>query len=198
MNQKITHTGLTLAMLLLSSCASQADQQETVDNVDDSSQAVTGLPSCSPGRAAGVVSGKQAALLDTIAFAEGTEARGEDGYNVEFTYKYFTDCSHHPNRTNCSGKLCSTAAGRYQFLRDTWARLGYASFTPGNQARGGLKLIRQRGSEVPADRALTATEFSNLMSRASYEWASLPPGRYGQPSYSMSRMRTEYCRRAGC
>ncbi len=45
---------------------------------------------------------------------------------------------------------------------------------------------------------MTASEFSNAMSRLSYEWASLPPGRYGQPVKTQSQMRNDYCSNAGC
>ncbi len=154
--------------------------------------------SCDPSRARGVVAAPQKALLDTIAYAEGTRGRGQDGYNVIFTYQYFTSCTVHPRRLACSGSLCSDAAGRYQFLSTTWAGLGLASFTPDNQERGALKLIAQRGASVPSTRVLSATEFANVMDRISFEWASLPPGRYGQPNYSVSALRAEYCRLGGC
>ena len=61
-----------------------------------------------------------------------------------------------------------------------------------------MKLVSRRGANVPSGRPLTATEFVNVMDRISYEWASLPPGRYGQPSYSMSATRAKYCAFAGC
>lgn len=61
-----------------------------------------------------------------------------------------------------------------------------------------MTLVRNRGGSVPSDRAMTATELSNLLDRISYEWASLPPGRYGQPNYSYAQVRAEYCRLAGC
>jgi muramidase (phage lysozyme) len=138
------------------------------------------------------------ALLDTIAFAEGTRGRGQDGFNVIFTYKYFSDCGRHPRAIQCSGRLCSDAAGRYQFLSTTWSRLGLPTFNPENQERGALKLVSGRGVSLPAGRALTATEFNNAMDRLSYEWASLPPGRYGQPSYSYTALRRTYCGFAGC
>ena len=70
---------------------------------------------------------------------------------------------------------------------------------PENQERGAAYLISTtRRVNVPQDRAMTAAEFSNAMSKLSYEWASLPPGRYGQPSKSSSQMRTFYCNLAGC
>ncbi len=155
-------------------------------------------PTCSPSRAIGTVPAKHKALLDTIAFAEGTRGRGQDGYNVQFTYVYFDDCTRHPRRVQSSGGLRSDASGRYQFLSTTWDTLGYSTFYPDNQERGAMKLVARRGLSVPESRAMTATELSNLMDRISYEWASLPPGRYGQPSYSLSRIRSQYCTFAGC
>lgn len=156
------------------------------------------LPSCSPARAVGAVPEMHRALLDTIAYTEGTRGRGQDGYNVEFTYVYFDDCTDHPRQLQSSGGLYSDAAGRYQFLSTTWDSLGYPNFYPDNQDRGAMVLVRNRGGYVPTDRAMTATELSNLLDRLSYEWASLPPGRYGQPNYSYSQVRAEYCRNAGC
>jgi muramidase (phage lysozyme) len=98
----------------------------------------------------------------------------------------------------CSGSHCSTAAGRYRFLDKTWAELGFSSFSPPSQDKGAMKPIGRRGVTVPTNRAMTATEFANAMNRLSWEWASLPPGPYGQPVYSMSATRKEYCRLAGC
>jgi muramidase (phage lysozyme) len=156
-------------------------------------------PTCSPSRANGAVSTAHRALLDTIAVAEGTRGRGgQDGYNVMFTYALFSDCARHPRRLQGSSGLRSDAAGRYQFLSTTWDSLGLPNFYPDNQDRGAMRLVARRGFTVPESRPMTATEFSNLMDRISYEWASLPPGRYGQPSYSLSRMRSQYCSFAGC
>jgi muramidase (phage lysozyme) len=158
----------------------------------------TGIASCSPSRAAGIVSAPRKALLDTIAYAEGTRGYSQDGYNVLFNFVTISDCNHHPNRTICSGGYCSTAAGRYQFLTATWNGLGLPNFRPENQTKGAMTLISWRKATVPSDRPLTATEFSNVMDRISYEWASLPPGRYGQPMKSMSTLRAQYCKFAGC
>lgn len=163
-----------------------------------SAPASGGTGSCSPARAVGVVSSKRKALLDAIAWAEGTRGYSQDGYNVLYSFKTITDCNSHPNRVICSGSYCSSAAGRYQFLNTTWKGLGLPNFRPENQTRGAMTLIAWRKGTVPADRAMTATEFANLMNRISYEWASLPPGRYGQPVKSMSTLRAEYCKTAGC
>lgn len=154
--------------------------------------------SCASSLATGAVPRKHRALLDTIAFTEGTRGHGQNGYNVTFAYHYFSSCAQHPNLRICASGYCSTAAGRYQFLTTTWRGLGYSSFGPANQDRGGMKLVSRRGANVPTGRAMTATEFANTMNRISYEWASLPPGRYGQPSYSMATTRRHYCALAGC
>ncbi|MBI2388829.1 MAG: SH3 domain-containing protein [Deltaproteobacteria bacterium] len=164
----------------------------------DKISGVVGAESCSPSRAVGVVSAKRKALLDTIAYAEGTKGHGYDGYNILYAYRTISDCNRHPNRVICSGAYCSSAAGRYQFLNTTWNGLGLPNFRPENQTRGAMTLIAWRKGTVPADRAMTATEFANLMNKISYEWASLPPGRYGQPIKSMSSLRGVYCGYAGC
>jgi muramidase (phage lysozyme) len=154
------------------------------------------LPSCDPKRAVGAVNRFQKALHDAIAFAEGTRGRGQDGYNVIFSYQYFTNCDRHPDRVICSG-ICSSAAGRYQYLTTTWNGLRLPSFNPENQERGAEVLIRRRGVNMPTTRALSSTEFSNAMNALSWEWASLPPGRYGQPVKTLSQMRTNYCSNVG-
>ena len=177
--------------------SSGSDTNADTEPTDSTTEDLSG-GSFAASLANGAVSAKHRALLDTIAFTEGTRNHGQNGYNVTFAYHYFSSCAHHPNLNICSGGYCSTAAGRYQFLHGTWAGLGYGNFGPANQDRGGMKLISRRGARVPTGRALTATEFVNTMNRISYEWASLPPGRYGQPSYSMSATRREYCKFAHC
>lgn len=169
-------------------------------------EATTPPPSgttCAPSRAAGVVSRYQKALHDAIAFAEGTRGYSKDGYDVMFSFRTFSSCQVHPNRCIAFGSSCSTAAGRYQFLTTTWNSVksarSLASFEPENQERGAAYLISNtRRVTVPQDRPMTAAEFSNAMSKLSYEWASLPPGRYGQPNKTMTQMRTTYCSYAGC
>ncbi|MBS2018410.1 MAG: glycoside hydrolase family 104 protein [Deltaproteobacteria bacterium] len=192
---------LAASALLVTTGCSQATEETPSDGegevVGEASDELGG-DSCAPSLAAGAVPSKHKALLDTIAVTEGTRGRGKDGYNVTFAYRYFSSCVRHPNMNVCSGRLCSTAAGRYQFLKRTWDSLGYANFGPANQEKGAMKLVGRRGVTVPTGRAMTATEFTNAMNRLSYEWASLPPGRYGQPSYSMSATRAKYCGFAGC
>lgn len=159
--------------------------------------------SCNPAGGQNVVSRFEKGYHDAIAWAEGTRGRAQDGYNVMFSYRLFNSCAQHPNQCLRFGRTCSTAAGRYQFLTRTWngarraRRLG--SFEPGNQERGAQYLIANvRRATIPQDRALTAAEFNNVTSKLSYEWASLPPGRYGQPVRTSQQLRTFYCEQVGC
>jgi len=159
--------------------------------------------SCAPERAKDIVSRYQKALHDTIAHAEGTRNSAKDGYNVLFSHLTVTSCARHPNRCIKFGSTCTTAAGRYQFLLGTWNSIanakGWATFEPENQERGAAYLIASvRKATVPQDRPLTASEFTNVITKLSFEWASLPPGQYGQPKKSISELRTVYCSLAGC
>ena len=153
--------------------------------------------SCDPENASGVAARYERALLDTIAYAEGTRGRGKDGYNVTFAYRYFDRCDEHPNMKVCAGALCSTASGRYQFLHKTYQGLKLPNFWPESQERGALELVKRRGVTLPSA-PLTATQFANALDRLSYEWASLPPARYGQGKLTLDQVREEYCELARC
>lgn len=158
---------------------------------------------CAPSRASGVITSYQKALHDSIAYAEGTRNHSKDGYDVMFSFRIMNSCQSHPNQCIRFGSTCSTAAGRYQFLNGTWRSIASArnlgTFEPENQERGAAYLISTtRRVSVPQTRAMTASEYANAMSKLSYEWASLPPGRYGQPSKTQSQMRSLYCSVAGC
>lgn len=158
---------------------------------------------CDPARAEGAVGNYQKALHDSIAWAEGTRNYSEDGYDVMFSFKIMNSCNKHPNQCLKFGSSCSTAAGRYQFLKGTWDSVKSANslpnFEPESQEVGAKYLVGTvRHVTVPQGRAMTASEFSNAMSKLSWEWASLPPGRYGQPNKSSSQMRNFYCSLAGC
>jgi muramidase (phage lysozyme) len=159
--------------------------------------------SCDPERAVGAVGEYDKALHDSIAYAEGTRDYAKDGYNVMFSHKLFDSCHAHPNTCVKFGNSCSTAAGRYQFQIKTWNAVKSAkdleSFEPEDQERAAAYLVGTvRHVTVPEDRPMTASEFSNAMTKLSWEWAALPPGQYGQPSKSMSQMRSMYCALAGC
>lgn len=115
-------------------------------------------------------------LLDTIRYAEGTH--GEDGYKTMFSGAKFNDFSKHPDTvytTIFNGKeLKSAAAGAYQFMPDTWSRVSKAinaiDFSPPNQDRGAIFLIKERGVYNLAKQG----EIKKTIFGLCKEWASLP------------------------
>lgn len=134
----------------------------------------------------GSLSPNMKAYLDMLAYAEGTS--GADGYRTIFTGKTFTDMSKHPRDKQCSGSLCSDAAGRYQFLSTTWDGLGLPDFTPSNQDIGAVKLIDQDG-------ALNDVESGNIsaaIAKNNTTWASLPGSPYGQPTKTEAELLEVY------
>ena len=186
------------AVMALSTIGCGVEPETDEEPMSESSSNLS-APSCDPSRAAGAVPAKHRAMLDTIAFTEGTAGScGEDGYNTGFAYHCFASCNAHPNTVWSAGSYHSSAAGRYQFLNTTWAGLGLPDFGPKNQDLGAMKVIVRRHVTLPLDRALTATEFSNAMKKLSYEWASLPFSPYGQPTKSLATTRAKYCSFAGC
>lgn len=133
------------------------------------------------------------AFLDVIAWAEGTDKSIGDnmrsGYDIIFTFDKFSNFSDHPRRLRHGGGLSSDAAGRYQFLSTTWdfvaSGLGLPDFSPASQDKAAIQLIKHRGamSDIEAGRVEAACD------KLSWEWASLPPGRYGQPIISYAKVK---------
>lgn len=147
------------------------------------------------------------AFLDMIAYSELkpgliTELT-DDGYRVIVGStpkkpKLLASYDKHPGiLVRLSPTLASTAAGRYQFLKRTWAnlqkQLGLTDFSPESQDRGCIALIRGRGAldEVKAGK------FDEAMALCSKEWASLPGAGYGQHENSRQELRDAYLRAGG-
>jgi muramidase (phage lysozyme) len=84
------------------------------------------------------------AWLDTIAWAESGKS-----YYTLFGGGTFSG-NQHPNRAITANGYTSTAAGRYQFLFDTWRgiqrKLGLTDFSPVNQDIAALELTAERGA----------------------------------------------------
>jgi muramidase (phage lysozyme) len=176
-----------LPLVLLSSLAAAlgACSGSVGEDVDSSGAAASG-DTCSPALADGAVTKFEKALLNTIATTEGTyHSDANDGYDVTFDFHHLSSCVHDTDVAICSGGLCSTAQGRYQFLYTTYEGLHLPNFEPNHQDIGAMMLVHGRVA-VPDTRVLSYDEFVGVMNEISYEWASLPPGRYGQPSRSMS------------
>lgn len=128
------------------------------------------------------------AMLDTINWCEG-----EPGYNQLFSYKPFDNNGPHPDVCIPFGDTCSTAAGRYQFLYNTWQDtikvLGIPDYmSASNQDQAALQRIDYRGAMDDVD----SGNIESAVSKLSYEWASLPPGRYGQPIKTLDQVLNYY------
>jgi len=114
------------------------------------------------------------AFLDTIASAEGTASA--DGYRTQYTGTTFVSFSDHPREMRCGRrygkKLCSDAAGRYQFLSTTWDRFAkkfsLTDFGPENQDLVAVELIREKGAleDIEAGRLQSAVR------KLAYIWPS--------------------------
>ena len=153
------------------------------------------------------------ALLDTIAFAEGTRGNGDYGRVVNGTVigaanpklpfdrslvgkrnVTVSDLRHHPNLlVQVAPGLRSSAAGRYQFLNKTWRGLGMKDFSPRSQDLAAIKLMQGRGMITP----LLRGDFNTAIHKGAPEWASLPTasgGSFygGQGAKSLSSLRSAY------
>ncbi len=124
------------------------------------------------------------AFLDMIAWAEGADYdslvnRGRFNHAL-------TDLSWHPH-INVNG---STAAGRYQFLADTWeeaaAALNLPDFSAHSQDLAALYLIDRRGG---LQQVLNG-DLDGAIRAVRREWASLPGAGYGQGEKSIADLRS--------
>jgi murein DD-endopeptidase MepM/ murein hydrolase activator NlpD len=128
------------------------------------------------------------ALLETISQVEGTS--GPDGYRTMFGGgKFSAPPWKHPDTVVRSGGYASAAAGKYQFMPGTWASaakaLGLTDFSPANQDKAALWLVKNRG--VNPSKQLTISDFEVL----GKEWAGLSPY-YGQTSRTAAQSYNIY------
>ncbi|MFH3939162.1 glycoside hydrolase family 104 protein [Acinetobacter nosocomialis] len=124
-------------------------------------------------------------MLNLIANAEGVK----HGYNTLFGNERFDDLSQHPGIkkqfTQTDGKQnVTTAAGRYQFLKDTWDgvanQLDLKDFSPKNQDIAAVALLAQNGA-LPS---VLKGDFKTAVQKSGSTWASLPSSPYAQPKRS--------------
>lgn len=138
------------------------------------------------------------AFLRVIRYAEGTAS--DDGYQIEFTGTRFYNFGDHPRRVRCSGRLCSSAAGAYQFLETTWddvARsIGARDFSPEWQDQAAIELIRREGALADVE----AGRIEQAIAKTANVWASFPThygdyyGYYGQSVVPMEYLVGEFRR----
>jgi len=149
------------------------------------------------------------ALLDAIAFAEGT-ANQPDPYRVCYAYSHtIKSFGDHPTALGewrgvvltdeqCRGAglgpgCKSTAAGKYQITVSTWrplkTQLKLPDFTPASQDRAAVELLRQVGALDLIRRG----DLAGALAAARRTWASLPGANYaGQGMRSSSQMLSAY------
>lgn len=136
------------------------------------------------------------AFLNMIAYAEGTS--GTSGYRMQYTKALFYDYSDHPREIICAvygstGKeLCSSAAGRYQFLQKTWdyvaPKVEAANFGPLHQDRAAIFLLLEKG----AIELILRNDIESAIQLMNKTWASFPGSPYGQKTYSLSHLKDVY------
>jgi murein DD-endopeptidase MepM/ murein hydrolase activator NlpD len=148
-----------------------------------------------PGGPGGSVGTKeQRAMLDAIAFAEGTRDQPKKGYNTMFTFKQFSGYEDHPRKINRGGGYSSDAAGRYQFLSTTWDRLarklGLKDFSPENQDKAAIELAKEKGiTQNILEKEGMSARVSRLLGT---QWAAMSGSNLGQGTKSLSSIQKAY------
>jgi muramidase (phage lysozyme) len=157
------------------------------------------------------------AFLRMIRVGEGTI--GSRGYETlfgggSFIKDFKKDWSSHPNIQMPFGNTTSSASGAYQVLIDTWniykshaKRYGVTSFSKQDQDIFCVTLLKHKvkgtpdgdhfknsktGRRMNALELIIADRIDDAIKISSYEWASLPPSRYGQPSTTLEKARQHY------
>lgn len=160
------------------------------------------------GTGSSATGGEIGALLDTIAFAEGTAHMPNSGYNTHFGHSQTADLSRHPAKIITKGGYSSDAFGRYQFLSTTWGNVGGGAMTPERQDWGATRLVLMRlglpqnkaGAKQLEKMLQTNGLSGGLVDKLAPEWASFPTlatgtSYYGQGGKSLTALQAEYMKR---
>jgi muramidase (phage lysozyme) len=149
------------------------------------------------------------AAVDCIAQSELGSAlqaipEAEDGYRIVVGSTpakpiLFSSYANHPNQLIVlKNGLQTTAAGRYQFLHKTWvalqAKLHLRDFTPINQDRACIELLRECGAyaHFAKCRLFNPDEFAQALKCAAPIWASLPGAGYSQHENKINDLATAF------
>lgn len=135
-------------------------------------------------------------FLRLIMWCEGTnklEDKGVSPYSIVVGYSlpHISNFADHPRRrVKLSSSLVSSAAGAFQFLESTWDRikvkLSLPDFNTNSQNLAAIQLIKERGAY---DDVMTG-QWESAITKCSYDWASFPPSRYGQPTKTLQQCLT--------
>lgn len=135
------------------------------------------------------------AFLDTIAVMEGTT--GPEGYYMQYTGTKIQDLHQHPREMRCgtdirNNKLCSDAAGRYQFLSTSWdlygGAIGVKDFSPTNQDLVAIEIIKSKGALTDIEEGKLESAFIKL----AYVWPSFTKNRTVTVETLMPRLVAVY------
>jgi muramidase (phage lysozyme) len=135
---------------------------------------------------------EEKALLDMIAFAEGTLGISNNGYDVLVGFRTMAGWTRDTNITHKNKEwyvksLDSTAAGRYQFTYGTWYTVNNKTnppMTKDNQNAAGVKLLNQRLSGLDKTKFTSYAAFIRALDKLAPEWASIPISRTGKSYYA--------------
>ncbi|MBW7676325.1 peptidoglycan DD-metalloendopeptidase family protein [Chryseobacterium chendengshani] len=154
------------------------------------------------------------AFMRMLRIGEGTE--GEKGYTTQYSGAQFSDMSTHPETVITAGAYSSSAAGAYQIMRYTYWWLKGEKLTSDNKKAGvyeeshdyvkkysipdftaesqdKLCVIILKHKRSGSLDLITKNQIKESLEQyGSYEWASLPPGRYGQPAQTMDVALAKY------
>ncbi|WP_421497721.1 peptidoglycan DD-metalloendopeptidase family protein [Flavobacterium columnare] len=154
------------------------------------------------------------AFMRMLRVGEGTE--GEKGYTTQYSETQFSDTSKHPENVITAGSYSSSAAGAYQIMRYTWWWLKGEKLTKDNkkanvyeeshdyikkysipdfsaESQDKLCIIILKHKRIGSLDLITKNKIKEALEKyGSYEWASLPPGRYGQPTQTMEEALKKY------
>lgn len=139
------------------------------------------------------------AFLDMLAYSEGTEHHGDNGYNVLVGGGLFHGYATHPGILVKLPRLgiASTAAGRYQILKKNYyfyaKLLKLPDFGPASQDAIALQLI----DECNARADINSGKLSLAITKCASRWASLPGAGYGQRENTYKNLRTAYLAAGG-
>jgi muramidase (phage lysozyme) len=127
---------------------------------------------------------------------ERESGQGADAYTIINGGEHVTDLSRHPFHgipTTQGGR----AAGAYQFLGTTWARLceqyEFADFAPATQDLGAIALLQGRG----ALQDVIAGRFEQACIKCRKEWTSLPGAAESSASWTMDKARAVFVNYGG-
>ena len=119
-------------------------------------------------------------FLDTIAWAEGTAGRSQDGYATMVGGTQFSGANYPGKVIEYKPGKFSSAAGRYQIVQKTWNGVrrsqGLTDFSPASQDQAAIALIAGRGALPDVD----AGNWDAAIRKVGPEWASFPNNNYKQ------------------